>query len=101
MMDLAPDPEADGAVVEPRILGLALFPGCPDPELDSPAPARRPGPSRHRHLDVVGVDGVLLGQVPDLQSQRVHANRSLDPGTQPEPSPSTAHVLLSRFPFAQ
>jgi len=26
MMDLAPDSEADGAILEPRILGLALFP---------------------------------------------------------------------------
>src|SRR5438094_2467067 len=82
-----------------RIDRLAILLGGEEPEGGPPAQLRLPVACRHRHLDVVGVDRVLLGKMPRLQSKGIGADAGRDPAVHPDRAPGATHALLPRFPF--
>src|SRR5438128_9037693 len=67
-----------------RIDRLAILLGGEEAEAGSPSQLRLPVACRHRHLDVVGMDGVLPGKMPDLQTERIGANTGRDPAVHPD-----------------
>jgi len=85
--------------VQLRIDRLAILHGGEEAEGGPPAQLRLPVACRHRHLDVVGVDRVLLGKMPHLQSKGIGADAGRDPAVHPDRAPGATHALLPRFPF--
>src|SRR5207245_1805573 len=81
--------------------GLVFFPGGEQAEGDAPAKLRRALARRHRHLDVVGVDGVLAREVPDLEAQRIAADAGLDRPFDADLAPGPADQGLPCLPLLQ
>src|SRR5439155_9775337 len=79
--------------------GLVFFPGGEQAEPNPPAKLGRAFARRHRHLDVVGVDGVLAREVPDLEAQRVAADAGLDRPFDADLAPGPAHQGLPCLPL--
>src|SRR5207248_164305 len=78
-IDLPPRSTHSHAIgVQLRIDRLAILHGGEEAEGGPPAQLRLPVACRHRHLDVVGMDRVFLGKMPDLQAERIGADDVFD-----------------------
>src|SRR5436309_11872440 len=93
--------ESHAVSLQLRIDRLAILLGGEEAEAGSPSQLRLTVAGRHRHFDVVGVDGVLLGKMPDLQTKRISADAGGDPAVHADRAPGTTHPFLPRLPFLQ
>src|SRR4029077_9450382 len=93
------EPEVDLVFAQLGIDRLALFPGREEGERDAPAQLGATLGFGHRASDVVGVDGILASQMPDLQAQRVAPDTRLDPPIDADPAPGPADERLPRLPL--
>src|SRR5439155_7042579 len=93
--------ESHAVSLQLRIDRLAILLGGEEAEAGSPAQLRLTVAGRHRDFDVVGVDGVLLGKMPDLQTKRIGTHARGDPAVHHDRAPGATHPLLARFPFLQ
>ena len=80
---------------------VALLAGGEQAEGDPPAELRPALPGRERHLDVVGVDGVFLGEMPDLEAERIPADARGDPSAHADRGPGSTDAFLARLPLLQ
>ena len=94
-------PQPDPVVFDLGVDRLALLVRGEEPEGDAPAQLGLALAGRHRDLDVIGMDGVLARQVPDLEAEWIGADAGLDPGVKSEGAPSPANPFLAGLPFLQ